>query len=168
MERFLQTPRRFRIAVVYSGLIVLPLVLLNLLTSPGYLWCIYPIFGVAWWPLSAYFAGRREPLKYALAGTALLWALFLLTYLISSFGAYPWFLYPMLATFWWPLGVWGAKAGARKFSVVAAEYIVLMLLIINLLSSPNFWWWLFPAFGVVWWPLTMHLPRIKRKEGEQS
>ena len=96
MKRFLEMPRAFRISVVYSGLIILSLIVLNLLSSPGYLWCVYPLFGVLWWPLSVYFAGRKQPLEYALCGTALLSAMFLFAYLISSFGAHPWFLYPIL------------------------------------------------------------------------
>ena len=168
MKRFLEMPRAFRISVVYSGLIILSLIVLNLLSSPGYLWCVYPLFGVLWWPLSVYFAGRKQPLEYALCGTALLSAMFLFAYLISSFGAHPWFLYPILGVFWWPLSVWGARAGARRFASVAAQYIILMLLVINLLTSPGYWWWIYPAVFVIWWPLGMSLSRLTRKEGEPS
>jgi hypothetical protein len=159
--------RAFRISVRYSALIILTLIVLNRLTS-GYPWCIYPIFGILWWPLSAYFAGRKQPFQYALCGTALLWAMFLLTYLFSTFGAHLWFVYPMMAVFWWPLSVWGAMVGAKKFSVVAAQYIIAMVLAINLLTSWGTWWWIYPAIGVIWWPLILHMPRQGQKEGEQS
>jgi hypothetical protein len=162
MTRSLQT------SLFFSGAIILSVVTLNVLSSPGYPWCIYPIFGILWWPLSVYFAGRRQPLHYAVGGTALLWALFLLTYLVSSFGVHPWFLYPMLAVGWWPLSVWGAKAGARRFSVTATLYILLTLLVINLLTSPGTLWCIYPALFVVWWPVSMHLHFLNRKEGEQK
>ena len=160
--------KAFRLSVQISATIALGLVLLNLLTSPRYPWCMYPIFGLAWWPLSAYFAGRKQPLQFAYAGTALLGALFIFTYLFSSFGAHPWFIYPMLGVFWWPLSVWGAQAGAKRFSITAAETIIASLLLINLLTSPGFWWWLYPALGVIWWPLALHLPDLKHREGESS
>ncbi|MBN1777266.1 MAG: hypothetical protein JW811_04010 [Clostridiales bacterium] len=159
MKKSLQT------AVYVSGGIIVSLILLNRLTS-SYPWCIYPIFGILWWPLSAYFLGRREPLHYAVYGTALLYALFLLIYLFSSPGAHPWFLYPMLGVFWWPLSVWGSMVGAKRFSVTATLYIALMLLVINLLSSPGFWWWLCPAVPVLWWPAAVYLKDRNRKESE--
>ena len=167
MRQFDEMPAAFRTAVIYTALISITVIVLNRLTT-GYLWCIYPIFGMLWWPLSAYFQGRHDPLRFALCGAGLLSALFLLTYIISSFGAHPWFLYPMLGVFWWPLGVWGATAGARKFSIAATQYIVITLLLINLLTSPQVWWWQYPTVLVIWWPLSLHLHHIHQKEGEPS
>lgn len=168
MTSFLSMPRKFRIAAVYAALISLSVIVLNLLSSPGYLWCIYPIFGILWWPLSAYFAGRRQPLEFALCGAALVSVMMFFGYLISSFGSHPWFLYPMLGVFWWPLSVWGARAGARRFSSTAAQYIILTVLVINLITSPGHWWWIYPAVCVVWWPIILHLSRYTRKEGESA
>jgi hypothetical protein len=157
--------RRFQIAVFFSGAVILSVMILNLVT-PGVPWCIFPIFGILWWPLSVYFAGRKQPLLFAAYGTGLLWALFLLTYLFTSPGAHPWFLYPMLGTFWWPLSVWGSIVGARKFSVTATLHIILTLLTINLITSPGAWWWIYPSIFVIWWPLSMHLHFLNRKEKE--
>jgi hypothetical protein len=159
MKRSLQT------ALYVSGGIIVSLILLNRLTS-SYPWCMYPVFGILWWPLSVYFAGRKEPLRFAVYGTALLYALLLFTYLFSSPGAHPWFIYPMLGVFWWPLSVWGSLVGAKRFSVTATMYLVLMLLVINLLSSPGFWWWIYPAVFVLWWPAAVCLRDRNRKEGE--
>jgi hypothetical protein len=154
-------------SLFFAGAIAVSMITLNILTS-SFPWCIYPVFGVLWWPLSVFFAGRKQPLLYAAAGTALLWALFLLTYLFASFGAHPWFLYPMLGTFWWPLSVWGSSAGARRFSVTATLYIILMLLVINLLASPGYWWWIYPSIFVIWWPVSQYLRDKNRKEGEDA
>lgn len=164
-DKWLALPTRFRVAVVYSGIIIFTILVLNVLTG-GFPWCIYPIFGILWWPLSAYFWGRRQPLLYAACGAGMISALFLLTYLLTGLGGHPWFLYPMLAVGWWPLGVWGAHAGARRFSVTGTLYILLMLLVINLLSSPGTLWCIYPAVLVIWWPLSVHLYHLNHKGGE--
>jgi hypothetical protein len=161
--------RSFQTSVCFSGGIILTVMILNLLT-PGYPWCLFPIFGILWWPLSAYFAGRKEPLRFAAYGTGLLWALFLLTYLFFTPHAHPWFLYPALGVFWWPLSVWGARVGARKFSITAALHVILTLLTINLITTPNFWWWIYPSILVLWWPAAVYLHDLNRrdKEGENE
>lgn len=152
-------------ALYISGGIILSLIVLNRMTS-SYPWSMFPIFGILWWPLSAYFAGRHEPLHFAVYGTALLFALFLFTYLFSSPGAHPWFFYPMLGVFWWPLSVWGSMVGAKRFSVTATLYIALTLLVINLLTSPTAWWWQYPAVCVLWWPAAIYLKDRNREDGE--
>ncbi len=41
---------------VVGSLLIIGLVLfINLNITPGFLWCIFPIFGVLWWPLSMFF-----------------------------------------------------------------------------------------------------------------
>jgi len=157
--------KSLRTALYFTGGIAVSLILLNRLTS-SYPWSMFPIFGVLWWPLSAYFAGRHEPLHYAVYGTALIDALFLLTYLFSSPGAHPWFLYPMMGVFWWPLSVWGSMVGAKRFSVTATLYIALMLLVINLITSYGNWWWFYPAVPVLWWPAALYIKDRTGKEGE--
>ena len=155
--------RALRTSLFFSPMIILTAAVINLLTSPGYLWCIYPVLGVLWWPLSAYYAGRKQPLRYALWGMALLAALFWLTYRISSPGAHPWFIYPLLVAGWWPLSVWGSQKGARAYSAAASLYCIFTVLVINLLTAPDFWWWVYPAFFVLWWPLSVRLgERAKR------
>jgi hypothetical protein len=39
-----------------GSLLIIGLVLfINLYVTPGFLWCIFPIFGVLWWPLAMLF-----------------------------------------------------------------------------------------------------------------
>ncbi|MFH1879553.1 MAG: hypothetical protein ABIK64_02020 [Bacillota bacterium] len=149
MTKTLRTP------LVYSAMVILMVTTVNLLTSPGFLWFVFPAFGVAWWPLSVYFAGKKQAFKYSVCGTALIAGLLAITYLIASPGAHPWFLYPVLAVLWWPLSVWGAKKGARTFSVAGGLYVIITFLLINLLTSPSFWWWVYPAFFTLWWPVSV-------------
>lgn len=42
-------------SVVGSLLIIGLMLFINLDITPGFLWCIFPIFGVLWWPLSMFF-----------------------------------------------------------------------------------------------------------------
>jgi hypothetical protein len=203
--------KALRTALVYSLAFIAMVVTVNLLTSPGFLWCVFPVLGVLWWPVSAYFAGKRRPFDYSLCGAALLigllvgtylvaspgahpwflypvlgvvwWpvsvyfarhkqplafavvgflliaALFLALYLFASPGAHPWYLYPILGAFWWPLSVWGAKQGARAFSVAGGLTVILTLLAVNLVASPAFWWWVYPAFFTLWWPVSVLLDK---------
>jgi hypothetical protein len=201
--------KAFRTALAYSVMIAAMVITVNLLTSPGFLWFVFPLFGVIWWPMSVYFTGKKRPFAYAVCGAALLSALFTATYLVTgaagfpwfiypilgviwwplsvyfkeretplvfavcgfsmiaaifvslylftSPGAHPWFIYPVLGVFWWPLSVWGVKKGARAFSVAGGLYVILTVLVINLAASPAFWWWVYPAFLVLWWPLSVLL-----------
>ena len=154
-----------RASLLFSSLIVLTAVTVNLLTSPGFPWLIFPVFAVLWWPLSVYYAGKQQPLRYALWGAGLLTAFFVLTYLVASPGAHPWFAYPILAVLWWPLAVWGARAGARKFSVAGGAYAIATLLTVNLLASPGFGWWVYPAFLALWWPFSVLLGQRAKSMG---
>jgi hypothetical protein len=42
-------------SIVGSLLIIGLMLFINLYLSPGFLWCVFPIFGVLWWPLSMFF-----------------------------------------------------------------------------------------------------------------
>jgi hypothetical protein len=136
--------------------IIAMVVTTNLLTSPGFLWFLFPVFGLLWWPMSVYFTGKKKPFAYAVCGTALLCGLFLAIYLVASPGAHPWFIYPMLGVVWWPLSVY--FAGKKKplpfalfgFTVIAALFILLWLF-----TGQGHPWFLYPILGAVWWPLSV-------------
>lgn len=42
-------------SIVGSLLIVALVVFINFYVTPGFVWCIFPIFGVLWWPLAMFF-----------------------------------------------------------------------------------------------------------------
>jgi len=45
---------------IVGTLLIIGLVLfINLYITPGFLWCIFPIFGVLWWPLTMFFRWIR-------------------------------------------------------------------------------------------------------------
>ena len=46
-------------SIVGSLLIIALMLFINLYVTPGFLWCIFPIFGVLWWPLAMFFRWIR-------------------------------------------------------------------------------------------------------------
>ena len=46
-------------SIVGSLLIIALMLFINLYITPGFLWCIFPIFGVLWWPLTMFFRWIR-------------------------------------------------------------------------------------------------------------
>lgn len=42
-----------------SVLIIALVIFVNLYASPDFLWCVFPIFAVLWWPLAMYFRWRK-------------------------------------------------------------------------------------------------------------
>lgn len=42
-------------SIVGSLLIIGLMLFINLYVAKGFLWCVFPIFGVLWWPLSMFF-----------------------------------------------------------------------------------------------------------------
>ncbi len=46
-------------SIVGSLLIIALVLFINLYITPGFIWCIFPIFGVLWWPLAMFFKWMR-------------------------------------------------------------------------------------------------------------
>lgn len=45
---------------IVGSLLIIGLVLfINLYITPGFLWCVFPVFGVLWWPLTQFFRWIR-------------------------------------------------------------------------------------------------------------
>ena len=128
----------------------------NLTTSPGFLWCIFPIFGVLWWPMSV-FLGRRVKL-FSIVGAVMLIGFFFLVNLMTGFG-HPWFIYPAFGIIWWPLAVLVGRGHAKLFSVLGFLLITGFFVTVNLVTSPGHIWFIHPVFGAAWWPLSVFLAR---------
>lgn len=80
-------------------------VTVNLVTSPGYLWLIYPVFAVAWWPMPLFFARHKWWFGFSVAGALWTVAFFTVTNLISS-PSVIWAVFPAFAVSWWPLAMY--------------------------------------------------------------
>ena len=148
--------KQLRTALVYSAAIIATVVTVNLLTSPGFLWFLFPVIALLWWPLNAYFAGRKQPFAYAVCGTALLYGLFLAVYFVASPGAHPWFVYPMLGVVWWPLSVYySGKHKPLPFALLGFAVITALFILLWLFTGQGHPWFIYPILGAAWWPLSV-------------
>ena len=145
-------------AVCASLLIIAFFIILNLVTSPGFLWFIFPVFAVIWWPMSI-LLGRR-PKVFAVVAAVLTIGFFLIVNIMTSF-SHPWFIYPAFAVLWWPMAVLIGKGHARLFSVAAFLLINAFFITVNLITSPGYLWFTHITFAALWWPLSVFLARRK-------
>lgn len=128
----------------------------NLTTSPGFLWCVFPIFGLLWWPLG-YFLGRKIKI-FSLISAVLVIGFFLLVNVMTGFG-HPWFIYPAFGIIWWPLAVLVGRGRAKLFSLLGFLLIAGFFITVNLVTSPGDLWFIHTVFAAAWWPLSVFLAR---------
>lgn len=57
---FAKKKSAFGFSLVGSLLAMALLAAINFMTSPGFPWCVFPLFGILWWPLSVYFHVTRR------------------------------------------------------------------------------------------------------------
>lgn len=145
-------------AVIGSILITSLMVITNLITSPGFLWFIFPVFAVLWWPVSIFLG--RKPKAFSITGSIMIIGLFLLTYFITSSG-HPWFIYPAFAVLWWPMAVLVGRGRAKLFSLLGFLLINVFLITVNLITSPEYLWFSHVTFVTLWWPLSVFLAKRK-------
>lgn len=94
--------KTLKFAIVSSIAIILYYVGLNLIVSPIHPWALYPTFAILWWPLSLYYAKKRDGLGFSIVGSILIALFFgILNYIITP--GIIWSIYPMFAVGWWPL-----------------------------------------------------------------
>ncbi len=110
---FARKKQWFAYSLAGSLLIIALLVILNITTSPAFPWSVFPALAILWWPLSRYFAGKRNPLGYSIGGSILAITLFVTINLVTSPG-FPWWVFPVFAVLWWPLGVFIHHLGKRR------------------------------------------------------
>ena len=137
------------------------LMTINLITSPGFLWGLFPSLGLLWWPLAAGFAGKHKPVAFSVAGTVLAIATLMTINVITSPG-FLWSLFPLFALLWWPAAV-ACRKSALVFSITGSLLIIALVVIINVMTSPAFPWSVFVVFGVLWWPLSVGFHGMRKK-----
>ncbi len=64
--------KTFKFALMSSIAIIFYYVGLNLFISPIHPWAIYPTFAILWWPISLYFAKRRDGFGFSVVGSILI------------------------------------------------------------------------------------------------
>ena len=158
---FTRNKKWFVYSVVATLLSIVFFAVVNITTSPGFPWCVFPSLGMLWWPLAAGFAGKRKPLAFSVAGAALVIATLLTINLITSPG-FLWSLFVVFGVLWWPVAV-SCRKSALTLSVVGSLLVIALVVAINMLTSPGFPWSLFVVFGVLWWPLSVGFHSAHKK-----
>ena len=134
----------------------------NLITSSGYLWCIFPIFAIWWWPLSLILCEDKKYRLYSVLASIYTIGFFYLVNWISSPNV-TWFIYPTFAILWWPIAMLCSKnRNTLAFSITGSILVSAFMIVVNLLTSPSYLWCIFPIFAVWWWPLSLSLTRVKK------
>lgn len=137
----------------------------NVITSPGFAWSVFPSLGILWWPLAMSFKGRRSPLGFAAAGT-LLAAVTLLTLNLMTSTSFLWSVFPILGLLWWPAAVCFVKRkSAFGFSVAGSLLATALVVSINLMTSPSFLWSVFVSLALLWWPAAVYFAKRKSAFG---
>jgi hypothetical protein len=149
----------FGFAAAGSLLIIAFLVIVNLLTSPGTLWFVYPAFCVLWWPVSILFLSSGRIKAFSVTGGIMVLAfLALINYLFSP--AVPWVLCTVFPAVWWPVTSFlGRRAGSISFAVVSVLVALLYYGWLNLAVFAGHPWLLYVAYALLWWPMTLFFVR---------
>ena len=144
-----------------SFIIIAFLIIVNRVTSPDYLWFIYPTFAVLWWPLSVLLITPRTKKLFSFAGAALIIAFLVITNYMYSPSCL-WFLYSAYPVLWWPMGVLlGKKMGSWPVAIIGCAISIAYYIGLNVLLSPGFPWAIFTAYALLWWPLSIVFAKNK-------
>jgi len=73
--------------------------------SPQYPWAIYPAFAVMWWPISLFFAKKRNYFGLSVAGGAIIIIFSIIVNIVST-PTIIWAVYPIFLVLWWPLSMY--------------------------------------------------------------
>ncbi len=132
-------------------------VVLNMLTTPGVLWCVFPVYGLAWWPIGVFLCRRRMYAAFALAGSLITIA-FLAAMNMLLFPSTLWFLYAVAPLLCWPAAVFLKKSmlSMPLAALVMSALIIAYFTAVNLLLTPGRFWAIYPIYAVLWWPLGLY------------
>ncbi|UOQ44047.1 hypothetical protein MUN89_19620 [Halobacillus salinarum] len=143
-------------AVAGSILCIVFFMMTNLITSPDYIWFLYPSFAVLCWPITVIGIkkGGQKQLAYFYSAAIIV---FLIVENYVQTPHYPWFLYAVFPILWWPILVsLGQKAKTLTTALAGSLSIILYYVILNLVLSSTYPWAVYPVFAVLWWPLSVY------------
>jgi len=151
-------------AVLGSSLTTVFFIVVNLITSPGFPWCIFPIFALLWWPLAVHMAKNKNTLQTSIEGSFLIALFFAVVNAITSPG-FPWAFFPVFALTWWPLSVYCAvKNKPKLFSLAGSLLVISFFYITDFITTPPMEWAFYPAFPVLIWPAVAFLKKSVKIE----
>jgi len=93
-------------AILIAGLVLF----INFYYTPRFLWCVFPIFAVLWWPMTMFFHWVRLKREVSIGLPFSVCSFFLILALLLFINFYLtpkviWFVYPTFALLWWPLAM---------------------------------------------------------------
>lgn len=143
-------------AAIASGISILFLATVNVLTSPHAIWFHYPAFFLLLWPISLLIF-KNQHFKFFSLFCSIALILYLCANNYYESPEYPWILYAVWPILWWPILAFLGK-NATKVSVALSVSAVTIIYysLLNLYLSPGYPWVIYPAFAVLWWPLSLY------------
>jgi hypothetical protein len=143
-----------------SLITILFLYAINRMTSPDYLWFLYPTFLLLLWPITMLLISRSKHKRYAVICSLMIIVLFIVNNYYFSGTSHPWFLYSSYLILWWPITLFvGKRAKTLIFSIIASVSTILYYSLLNLVLSPEYFWAIYPSFLILWWPISVYFAR---------
>lgn len=143
-------------AAAGSLMTVLFLITVNLITSPSYLWFIYPAFFLILWPVSVILTKTKQYKLHAVFGSVAAVS-FLAVINFTHSPEHPWVIYTLPPFVLWPVIIYSEKkAKTFLFALTASIFTILYYTLANYILSPQHPWAIYPAFPVLWWPLAVY------------
>ncbi len=156
--------KKYSVQFAVSGALLTAVMLgvLNYITTPDTLWCIYPIFAVVWWPIGVFLCLRKHYLAFALAGSLTTLA-FLAAVNIITTPQSLWFFYALPPLLCFPAGVYLRNKMSICIAVLFSLILIAYFPVINLVFTPGRFWAIYPIFATLWWPLHLFFKNDYRK-----
>ncbi|MEI6579194.1 MAG: hypothetical protein WCN92_06980 [Eubacteriales bacterium] len=147
---------KFSFALAGSALITAFLITVNIMFSPDFLWVVFVILPVMWWPLTMLRGKRAASFKFAMISFVAVIIYYGLLNLLFLPG-HLWIVYIAYAISWWPMTLFfvGRKQ-PFAYSVSGALISIAFFMIVNFITTPHIIWFVFPAFIILWWPLSIY------------
>lgn len=124
----------------------------NYMTT-DYIWCIYPIYAIMFWPLGVYLFQSKNIKRYSVIGSLLTIGMLTFCNLYTSSGHF-WFLYIVLPMIWWPVCIgMGSRALSFGFTLFSFLMIGSSYVLLNIFYSPGHPWSIYVLYVLIWFPL---------------
>jgi len=141
-------------SIVSSVIISLFFLVINLTTSPGFLWCLFPIFVIWWWPLSYVTCSQKKYVLHSILSTSYLSIFFIsVNYFLTPNSI--WVFYVIYPLIYWPISmIFASKNYWKLLSILMSSMIIGYLALVNLLETPETIWVTY-AGVLLWWPVIL-------------
>ncbi|MCM3759755.1 hypothetical protein M3212_03020 [Alkalihalobacillus oceani] len=145
-----------------SFMTVLFLFSVNLATTPGEWWFLFPTVVVLLLPF--FFHSRQKGYYPIYTWTA---SLTIMIYLfvenMTTSPHHPWFLYVSYVFVLWILSAHFERHLKKlSFACLISLLTIGYYTLLNVVISPHFPWAIFPAFVILWWPLALYCSQQNR------